>query len=126
MAPEQAQGEVYDHRVDLFALGVIVYQMLAGCTPFEGKSAIEIQLAYISKDPPPISTFVSDVDPLLEAFARRLMARRLEERIASSRDALRVLALIDSDRKAAGLALGIMDAGNASAVIGLPSPPRRS
>ena len=120
MSPEQAQAEDIDQRSDLFALGVIVYQMLAGRVPFEG-SAIEIALANIGKDPPPIQ---GDVDPLLEAFARKLMARRLEHRFQSARDALAVLELIETDRRAASLVLGIMDVATALALISLPAPPR--
>jgi eukaryotic-like serine/threonine-protein kinase len=122
MAPEQAQAEPFDHRVDLFALGVIMYQMLAGTTPFQGTS-LEIALAYINKDPPPISTFVADVDPLHEAFALKLMARELERRFASAAEALQVLEQIDTDRRAAALALGIPDLDAAVALIGLPPPP---
>ena len=125
MAPEQAQAEPFDHRVDLFALGVMVYQMLAGTVPFTG-SALEISVAYISRDPPPIATFNSDVDPLLEAFARKLMARRVADRFATATEAHEVLRLIETDRRAAGLSLGITDVGAASAVIGLPDvPPRK-
>jgi eukaryotic-like serine/threonine-protein kinase len=120
MAPEQAQDEPYDHRVDLFALGVIMYQMLAGTVPFDGRTAVEIQLAYISKDPPPISTFVSDVDPLAEAFARKLMARKVAQRFASATEALRVLELIATDPRYAALRLGIPDTSTAASVIGLP------
>jgi len=118
MAPEQAQGDPIDHRVDLFALGVIVYQMLAGRPPFLG-SSIEIQLAYITKDPPPVASFQPGVDPLLEAFARKLMARKLDARFASATDALRVLDLIETDRREAGLALGLMDVSSALDIVKL-------
>jgi serine/threonine protein kinase len=124
MSPEQAQAEAVDQRSDLFALGVIVYQMLAGTVPFEG-SAIEIALANIGKDPPPISTFVADVDPVLEAFARKLMARRLTQRFQNAREALHVLELIEHDRPAAALALGFMDVATALSIVSLPDPPRR-
>jgi len=120
MAPEQAQAEPFDHRADLFALGVIMYQMLAGTVPFDGRTAVEIQLAYISKDPPPISTYVADVDPLAEAFARKLMARRVAQRFASATEALRVLDLMATDPKYAMLRMGITDTSTAASVIGLP------
>jgi serine/threonine protein kinase len=121
MAPEQAKCEPFDHRVDLFALGVILYEMLSGEVPFEG-SAIEIALQNANKEPP---LFVErapgvDVDPLLELYARRLMARTKEERIESARAALDLLDLVDLDRKAAGVALGVMDTAKASGVIALP------
>ncbi|MGE0546278.1 MAG: serine/threonine-protein kinase [Kofleriaceae bacterium] len=120
MSPEQAQAEAVDHRTDLFALGVIVYEMLAGKVPFEG-SAIDIALANINKDPPPIR----GADPLLEAFARKLMARNLARRFQTARDALNALELVETDRRAAGLALGFTDVALALDLISLPPPPRR-
>ncbi len=124
MAPEQAKGDPFDHRIDLFALGVIVYEMLSGTWPFSG-SAIEITLANISQDPPPIAKRAPGVtaDPLLEKFARKLMARRLEQRFASAHDAMLVLDLIQRDPDAAALALGIMNVQRALDVIALPSLP---
>jgi serine/threonine protein kinase len=101
MAPEQAQGAVVDARCDLFALGVIMYVMLAGKLPFDG-AGIEVAIANISKNPPPIATRAGVVvDPLLEAFARRMMARRLGARMPSARTALRLLDLVESDPVAA-------------------------
>jgi serine/threonine-protein kinase len=124
MAPEQAKGEAIDDRVDLFAVGVMVYEMLAGVAPFSG-SAMEVALANIAKDPPPIAKRapkIAAVDPLLEAFAKKMMARRLEQRIGSAYEALEVLALIDRDRDAAALVLGIMNVDRALSIVSLPAP----
>lgn len=88
MAPEQARGEVIDQRCDLFALGVIVYELLAGVTPFEG-SGVEVIVANLTQEPPSIATRTgAEVDPALEAFARRLMAHRADGRFASAHAAL--------------------------------------
>ena len=114
MAPEQAQGGEPDPRTDLFALGVMVYEMLAGRQPFEG-SSMEIVLANMSLDPPRIVERAGlDVDPLLEAFARKLLARRMRDRFTSARDALAMLELIERDRAAALIALGVTDLPRAS------------
>ena len=123
MAPEQAKGDPFDHRIDLFALGVIVYEMLSGTWPFVG-SAIEIALANIGQDPPPIAVRAPGVtaDPLLERFARKLMARKLSERFATAHDALQILELIQKDRVEAALALGIMNVKRALDVIALKLP----
>jgi eukaryotic-like serine/threonine-protein kinase len=107
MAPEQAQSDALDPRTDLFALGVIAYELVAGLRPFDG-SALEVMLANANQDPPPIAERAPGrtVDPLLEAFARRLMARTPRDRFASARAALDALALIDRDRAAAARVLG--------------------
>jgi eukaryotic-like serine/threonine-protein kinase len=126
MAPEQAQCEPIDHRVDLFALGVIVYEMLAGRTPFDG-TAMEIAVANMNEDPPPVASRAASgvvCDPLLETYARRLMTRAAERRISSAPYALELLELLERDREAAALALGITDVAKASALIGLPEPSR--
>lgn len=108
MSPEHARGDVVDARTDLFSLGVIVFEMLAGLPPFEG-SGVEVMMQNITQDPPSVATRARiDVDPLLEAFARKLMARELVDRFASAQAALDVLDLIERDRSAAGAALGVV------------------
>jgi len=119
MAPEQAKGEPFDHRIDLFALGVTVYEMLAGVPPFSG-SAIEIAIANINNDPPAIATKGVTADPVLEAFARKLMARKPDHRFQTARAALEVLELVD-DPELAMLRMGRMDVAKARAVVELPA-----
>ncbi len=128
MAPEQAHGDDPDPRTDLFALGVMVYEMLAGVQPFDG-SGVNVIVANLSMDPPPIHDRAPGVpvDPLLEAVARRLMARELAERFASAREALEVLALIERDREAAAAAFGLITEMDlvvtARVVCPVPPPP---
>ena len=122
MAPEQARLEAVDHRADLFALGVIVYQMLAGTTPFKG-SPVDVAIANMSKDPPSIAERAAvDADPMLERFTRKLMARDLDHRFPSALAALAALELIERDPAAASLTLGIMDLAKAASVVALPLP----
>ena len=76
MAPEQVTGQPVDARTDLFSLGVILYEMLAGVLPFDG-AAMEVAVQHVSCDPPPIAERVPGlaVDPRLETLARWLMAK---------------------------------------------------
>jgi serine/threonine-protein kinase len=85
MAPELATGGAFDHRVDLFALGVIAYELLCGRMPFAG-SGVEVVHANVREDAPPMAVRAPGVvvDPDLEAFARQLMARKPEARFATA------------------------------------------
>jgi len=102
---------------------VIVYEMISGVLPFQGRP-IEILNAMLKRDPPPFAERVPDliVEPLLELFCRKLMARDLAHRFENARHALHVLKLIETDPEAAGPALGIMAVDKALAVVSLPPP----
>jgi serine/threonine-protein kinase len=107
MAPEHASGKAIDHRIDLFALGVICFEMLTGRLPFDG-DGVEVARANMMFDTPPMRAYVPhlELDPLLEAFTRKLLKRSLDERIGSAREARALLDLIERDRGAAAAALG--------------------
>jgi len=121
MAPEQARGEAVDHRADLFALGVMLFEMLSGTTPFEG-SALEVVIANMNEDLPAVAQRAPHAapDPLLERFMRRLAARDPAHRFASAHDALAMLELIERDPADAALRLGQIDVARAIAVVWLP------
>ncbi|HEY1816576.1 MAG TPA: serine/threonine-protein kinase [Kofleriaceae bacterium] len=108
MAPEQAVNDPIDHRIDLFALGIMIYEMLSGKLPFDGSGA-EVARANLLLDPPPISVRVPylEVDPLLEAYARRLMAKSRDARPPTAKVARELLDLIERDRSAAAAQLGV-------------------
>jgi serine/threonine protein kinase/formylglycine-generating enzyme required for sulfatase activity len=80
MSPEQAAGDTVDARSDLWSLGVVTYEMLAGRRPFDGTSALAIIHAVLTATPPAIRTLRPDVAPELEAIADRTLVRDRDQR----------------------------------------------
>jgi len=87
MSPEQAQGETLDPRTDLYSLGVILYEMLAGKKPYLGASAIDVLQQHVMAPVPELPVHHLFYQPLLE----RLMSKSREQRIASCDDLLAAL-----------------------------------
>jgi len=97
MAPEQAEGEAIDTRADLFSLGCVLYAMLTGSLPFDGKSAIAVMMALVSHHPPPPATLNPAVPQGLSVLIMRLLAKRPEDRPASVEEVVAVLASLGGD-----------------------------
>jgi len=85
MSPEQARGERLDHRTDLYSVGVILYHLLTGRTPFDAESALGIALKHITDPVIPPSTFAHDINPALERICLRAMEKPREARFESAR-----------------------------------------
>ena len=86
MSPEQAKGEKLDARSDLYAMGVILYQLIVGRVPFEADTPLATVLKHVTDPPPPPSLHYPGVDKSLERIAMRALAKAREERYQSARE----------------------------------------
>ena len=81
MAPEQVRsGKGADHRIDIYSLGVVFYEMLAGRPPFVGEHFSGLMLDIMQRDPPPLAGFRADVPRRLASVIHRALERDLEKR----------------------------------------------
>jgi eukaryotic-like serine/threonine-protein kinase len=86
LSPEQAQGHAVTATSDIYSIGVMLYEMLAGRLPFEGDSAVAVALKHLSQQPPPISQWRPDVHPALEAVVMAALAKDPAQRWQSAED----------------------------------------
>src|SRR5688500_5086012 len=95
MSPEQACGDKVDLRSDLFSLGVLMYEMMAGKPPFDG-TAIEVARQNVSARPPKIEQRSPGVvvDPALEQIIFKLLEKNPRDRFQKAHDVIDALARI--------------------------------
>jgi TolB-like protein len=86
MSPEQARGQPVDQRSDIFALGVVLYEMLSGHSPFRKATLADTTSAVLHEEPPPLAASVQNCPPPLDTVVRRCLEKRPEERFSSAHD----------------------------------------
>ena len=101
MAPEQLEGGDTDARTDIFAFGVLLYEMVTGHKAFSGNSQASLISAIMSSEPRPISELRPATPKSIDRIVRRCLAKDPEDRWQSARDVVLELASIEEDGDAA-------------------------
>ncbi|MBN2192401.1 MAG: serine/threonine protein kinase [Polyangiaceae bacterium] len=99
MSPEQAMGVAVDHRADLYALGILLYEMLAGTTPFHSDEVIAILAQHMTARPPPLPP---SVPRPLGTLVQQLLEKRPDDRPADARVVETTLRQLATTAEAAG------------------------
>ncbi len=91
MSPEQASGEPVDGRSDIYSLGCVLYEMLAGLPPFTGSTPRAVMARHISDAPPSLHTVRSTVPPTVEAVIRKMLAKSRADRYDTAAEVERAI-----------------------------------
>ncbi|MEO8577804.1 MAG: serine/threonine-protein kinase, partial [Gemmatimonadales bacterium] len=94
MAPEQIRGEQIDHRVDLWSLGVILYEMLAGARPFAAPNDAAMLHSILRHQPPPLREIDATIPPAVEELVARLLEKDQRRRAQSAQEVIDAIAVI--------------------------------
>ena len=105
MAPEQVRGEALDHRADLFALGALIYEMIAGQRAFHRDTAAETMTAILREDPPDLTASRANLSPAIDRIVRHCLEKSPIERFQTARDVAFALDSLSGSGSGSGAAI---------------------
>ncbi|MCW4026113.1 MAG: cyclic nucleotide-binding domain-containing protein, partial [Candidatus Bathyarchaeota archaeon] len=87
MSPEQANPNIgLDRQTDVYSLGIVLYELLAGRRPFEGENLYQILYKITHEGPPPIKKYVPDISPALDAIIKKAISKNRENRFKTAKE----------------------------------------
>ena len=120
MSPEQARGQTVDHRTDIYSLGVILYECLAGKLPFEGRNYNAVVAALLTENPPPLNTIRPELGAPFEKIVHKALRKDPAQRYQSASEMLQELLLFVEERAVGNIPIpdDLMQDGESFELIG--------
>src|SRR5882762_2327553 len=100
MSPEQARGQTVDARSDIWSLGVVIYEMIAGIPPFYGETPSDCIASILTTEPPPLSGVLPDVPLKLESILQTALRKNSDERYQTIKEMLADLRILKGELEA--------------------------
>lgn len=124
ISPEQAQGLELRETSDLYSVGVVLFQLLAGRLPFTGESPVAVALKHVNEQPPSLSSLGVEVSPALAAIVERLLQKDPHDRFASANE---VASALREARERPMVAAAVPSSSRSrSGTMPMRPPPRRA